>query len=146
MSIYKPAFERAVSDNDVTQTVRPRAVVKASPSPDGAAPPEVLRLRKAKPIEHLLPTSKKWLMSLPDQVRPIMLANRYPRIANVLALDWRRPATCRRYLDDLLLDSHRGNRQGFPVDVHRELEVLRAYYDAEHPLDLNESKPAYVCR
>ena len=141
MSIYKPAFERAYSDNDVTQTVRPRAVAKAPASAENVAPPEVLRLRKARPVEHLLPTTAKWLASLPEQVRPIALSNRYARIANVLALDWNRPAACRRYFDDLLLDRSRNRRQGFPVDVHRELETLRAYYDAQHPLALMDSDP-----
>lgn len=67
MSIYKPAFERAVSDNDVTHTVRPRAAVKAFHAPGNAAAPEVVRLRKAKPIEYLLPTTTKWLNSLPNK-------------------------------------------------------------------------------
>jgi hypothetical protein len=38
----------------------------------------------------------------------------------------------RRYLDDLLVDK-RGNRQGFPLDILRELFALRAYYDQLHP-------------
>lgn len=138
MSIYKPAFERAVSDNDVTQTVRPRAAAKTSPCAENVVSPEVLRLRKAKPIEQLLPTTVKWLASLPEQVRPVALANRYARIANVLALDWKRPVACRRYFDDLLLDRSRNKRQGFPVDVHRELETLRDYYEAQH-LGLTDS-------
>jgi hypothetical protein len=53
-----------------------------------------------------------WLRSLPE--RPIALANQHPRIADVLALGWSKPAACRRYFNDLLLDHHRGNRRGFP--------------------------------
>jgi hypothetical protein len=103
-------------------------------SPTKAVGPEVVRLRKARPIDHLLPTCMTWLSSLPEQVRPVALAKRYPRIANILALDWDRPAACRRYFNELLFDHRRGNRQGFPLDVHRELETLRDYYDAQYPL------------
>jgi len=133
MSIYKPAIERAVSDYDVTHTVRPSAAPKAPSPRENAVAPELVRLRKAKPIDHLLPMCMKWLRSLPEQVRPTALANQYPRIANLLALDWSKAAVCRRYLDDLLIDHRRGNRQGFPLDVHRELEMLRDYYDTQHP-------------
>jgi hypothetical protein len=104
MSIYKPIFEHAISDDDVTHTVKP-----------------------------LLPMTVKWLRSLPDQVRPIALANQYPRIANLLALDWNNPAACRQDLDDLVIDYRRGNRQGFPLDVQLELEILRDYYHSQHP-------------
>jgi hypothetical protein len=135
VSIYKPLFERAVSDNDVTHTVRSKTASKPTPEPtvQGAADPDLVRLRKAKPIDHLLPMCTHWLRSLPDEVRPLALAKRYPRIANLLALDWSKPAICRRYFDDLLIDTRRGNRQGFPLDVHRELEKLRAYYDSQYP-------------
>ena len=81
---------------------------------DNTAPPELVRLRRAKPIDHLLPLSVKWLRSLPEEVRPTALPNRYPRIANVLALDWSKPAICRRYFDELLVDHRRGDRRGFP--------------------------------
>ena len=134
MSTYKPAFERAVSDNDVTHTVRASAVKPPSPPKlEAVITPEVVRLRKAKPIDHLLPLCVKWLRSLPEQVRPIALANQYPRIANLLALDWSKPAVCRRYLDDLLIDHRRGDRKGFPLDVHSELETLRDYYESQYP-------------
>ena len=134
MSIYKPAFERVVSDNDVTHTVRPSAAPKAASLPENTVAQEVVRLRKVKPVDHLLPVCIKWLMSLPAQVRPSGLANQYPRIANALALDWSSYEACRRYFDDLLLDLCRGKRQGFPLAVHRELETLRDYYDTQHSL------------
>ena len=136
MSIYKPAFERAVSENDVTHTVRATVTPKAVATPDVASP-DLVRLRKAKPIDHLLPQCIKWLRSLPEQVRPIALADQYPRIANVLALDWNKPAACRQYFNELLLDHRRGNRRGFPLDVHRELEALRDYYQS-----LTDTTPA----
>ena len=58
--------------------------------------------------------------------------SKFPRIANLLAALWQDPNSLRRYVDDLLVDK-RGNRQGFPVDVLRELFALRAYYDEMHP-------------
>ena len=135
MSIYKPLFERAVSDDDVTHTVRPTAAPKppSQPKIDEAVSPELVRQRKTRPINHLLPLCMKWLRSLPKEVRPIALANQYPRIANLLALEWNKPAACRRYFDELLIDQRRGNRRGFPLDVHRELETLRDYYEGQNP-------------
>ncbi len=136
MSIYKPTFERVISDDDVTHTVRATAAPKP-PSPpkiDNAAASELVRLRKADPVKYLLPMCAKWLRSLPEHVRPTTLANQYPRIANLLALEWSKPAACRRYFDALLIDDPRRNRQGFPLDVHRELELLRNYYDSQHPV------------
>ena len=49
-----------------------------------------------------------------------------------MAVLWDDPNSARRYLEDLLVDK-RGNRQGFPLDVLRELLVLRNYYDDLHP-------------
>ena len=133
MSIYKPAIERAVSENDVTHTVRRTVNPKGPSRPEDVASPELVRLRRAKPIDRLLPVTIKWIRGLPDEVRPIALANQFARIANVLALDWNKPDICRRYLGELLFDHRRGNRRGFPLDVHRELEALRDYYDIRHP-------------
>jgi hypothetical protein len=49
-----------------------------------------------------------------------------------MAAMWPDPNSFRRYMDDLLVDK-RGNRQGFPVDVLRELFELRAYYEEQYP-------------
>ena len=75
----------------------------------------------------MLPTSIGWLKTLPRYVRPMALVTQYPRIANSIALEWNRPAACRAYFVDLLVD-RRGNRQGFPGDVHGDLTTLRDYY------------------
>lgn len=133
MSIYKPAFERVVSENDVTHTVRPSAAPKGISSPAPQAAPELVRLRKTQPVNHLLPITMRWLRGLPQDIRPTALIQRYPRIANLVALDWKKPAACRRYLNELLFDHRRGNRQGFPLDVHRELEALQDYLDRQGP-------------
>ena len=69
---------------------------------------------------------------LPKDVRPMVLAGRYPRIANNIAGLWRRVARCEEYLDTLVVD-HRGNRTGFPPDVAQELNNLRGFYAKLHP-------------
>jgi hypothetical protein len=53
---------------------------------------------------------------------------KFPRVANLVAVLWKDPDSWRRYVDDLLVDK-RGNRQGFPLDVLREIFELRGYYD-----------------
>ncbi len=100
---------------------------------ENATAPESGRLRKADLVDYLRPMCVKWLRSLPEQVRPTAVANQYPRIANLLALEWTNPAACRRYFHRFLIDGRRGNRQGFPLDVHRELKILRDYYHSQHP-------------
>jgi hypothetical protein len=66
------------------------------------------------------------------RVRPLALVNKYPRIANMLALDWNRSPACRGYFVDLLANG-RGHRQGFPANVDRDLRRLCDYYHTLHP-------------
>ena len=80
----------------------------------------------------LLNTTLTWLARLPKDVRPMVLAGRYPRIANKIADIWRRVARCEEYLDTLVVD-RRGNRTGFPPDVAQELNNLRGFYAELHP-------------
>ena len=49
---------------------KPRSAQVVSPQPVE----EVARLRKADPVNYLLPTSLKWLKSLPEDARPVALA------------------------------------------------------------------------
>jgi len=90
------------------------------------------RKRSAEPVNGLLRPTINWASGLPPQVLPKALLAKFPRIANLLAVLWDDPNSARRYLEDLLVDK-RGNRQGFPVDVLRELLAMRAYYDDLHP-------------
>jgi len=80
----------------------------------------------------LLNTTLTWMARLPKGVRPMVLAARYPRIANNIADLWRRVARCEEYLDALVVD-RRGNRTGFPPDVAMELNNLRGFYAELHP-------------
>ena len=80
----------------------------------------------------LLDTTLTWMARLPKHVRPMVLAARYPRIANNIADLWRRVARCEDYLDGLVVD-RRGTRAGFPIEVARELNDLRGFYAELHP-------------
>ncbi len=126
MSIYQTRRKRQINDHDVTWPVTGGGTLKPACLPP-AGPVHWYLLRKARPVNYMLPMSIGWLRSLPREVRPIALATQYPRIANLLALEWSKPAACRAYFIALLVD-HRGKRKGFPPDVHRDLLRLRDYY------------------
>ena len=138
MSIYQSRFRRPVNDDGVNRRVlrggAPGPVCLPPAGQDTAQ--DWSRLRKATPVNYMLPMSFQWLRSLPKDVRPMALVTQYPRIANLLALQWSKPVACRAYFDELLVD-HRGNRKGFPPDVRRNLQTLRDYYFGLH-LTLDE--------
>lgn len=74
-----------------------------------------------------------WLNELADAVRPMKTCARFPRIVNRLASAWARPAECRAYFEELLLD-RRGDRKGFPQEIAFELAALKNYFEtAVHP-------------
>jgi hypothetical protein len=68
-----------------------------------------------------------WLDRLPQAARALALAETFPRIAERIASLDVDAAHAARYLTQLLIDQ-RGDRQGFPMEVGRELLRLRAYY------------------
>ena len=90
------------------------------------------KLRKAKPAEHLLPSSKKFLDQLPPEVYPGVLALQFARIVNLIAMQWHDRDRCESYFKDLLIDQ-RGGRQGFPAPVRRDLVNLWAYWQRGGP-------------
>ena len=117
-----PHWERLMLKVQSAPT-KPRSteVVSAQPAE------EVARLRKADPVNYLLPTGLKWLKSVPEEARPIALATRYARIVNILAQQWNDPPACGAYFDALLVD-RRGNRQGFPPAVQTDIRILFEYF------------------
>lgn len=84
------------------------------------------RRRKAVPANMPLPRTLAWVQGLPASVKPTAVLRHYARIANVLAAAWDDPKAVGSYMDCLLRDD-RGNRKGFPPDVHGELLALRDY-------------------
>ena len=134
MSIYRRTERFAPTDARVGEEVRvsgPPSVSGVSGTP--AAPQEDWTTRRrSEPANGLLKPTFAWASTLPVEAQPRSLMYKFPRIANLLAAMWPDPNSLRRYMDDLLVDK-RGNRQGFPVDVLKELFELRAYYDEINP-------------
>ena len=107
-------------------------MVDPSPSPPVPEPiskqtaEDWVRLRKAQPLERLVPASVTWLTDLPADVRPAGLAAKYPRIVNLIAQEWQDYKACSAYLDELLA-GRRAERQGFPINVRWEIWTLRKF-------------------
>ena len=68
-----------------------------------------------------------WLDRLPPVARANALVASFPRIAERIASLDNEPPLASRYLDQLMIDQ-RGDRQGFPIEVGRELMRLRCHY------------------
>jgi hypothetical protein len=119
MSIYR---ERLHRPDDIHATRRvvdmPRAGPTASASED-----RYRHLRRGAPVDKLLPATVAWAERLPSDLRPVALLGRYARIANLVAATWGDSRAFEAYMDSLLTDK-RGNRQGFPPEVARELATL----------------------
>src|SRR6266542_4555499 len=84
-------------------------------------------VRRAYPADYLLPISEAWLKALPHGVLPIALIAHFPRIVNLIAMQWNDNVACPAYFEELFAD-RRGGRQGFPQDVRRDLSRLRSYW------------------
>ena len=91
---------------------------------DSTADPRNRRWRQ--PLDQQLPATARWVATLPSEIQPLTLLQRFPRIANDLARVWRDDAELQLHLDELLTD-RRGGRQGFPPEIHQELLMLRDY-------------------
>lgn len=89
---------------------------------------EALRLLRspANPRDNTLSKlAQEWCERLSPHLQTRALCERYPRIANRIALCWSDPALTLAVLDQLLRD-RRGSRKGFPAPVHAELVALAA--------------------
>lgn len=134
MSIYrgwKPAIALDWRDG------QPAPATQPAPEPAMVAKPKrppPLHLRRAQPVTILLPRTRAWIESLPANARPRALALRFARIVNNICAAWDDPTACRKYFDDLLEDK-RGGRQGFPMDVLREIQKLNEHYATVYPYD-----------
>jgi len=63
---------------------------------------------------------------LPPDVRPTALAERFPRIVNLITLEWSNLRGTQKLLDDYVMD-RRGGRSGFPSQITKELKALQHY-------------------
>ena len=128
MSIYHARREqpKGAKQPDPTLALEDAPELSA-PASEQAPARNMAWLRKARPVEHLLPTTIRWFEALPPEVRTVALAEKYGRVANLLAQQWNDDRACHAYFDDLLT-GRRGKRRGFPVNVRRELWLLREYY------------------
>ena len=70
----------------------------------------------------------RWVLTLPVEVWPLWLMKYFPRIANQFANIWTKQLICEALFIQLLIDQ-RGNRKGFPVDVSREIMVLKSHFE-----------------
>ena len=84
-------------------------------------------LRKSTRLDGILPMGHEWIAGLPPDVRPLRLAMQYPRLVNLIALEWNNPPVASTLLTDLLHDD-RGDREGFPAVVFAELRGLHDHY------------------
>ena len=107
------------------ETERRLSATRAAGAP--SAQDIVWRLKRSPPNPRDKTLSKiaiAWLDGLPASLRPIALSEQYPRIANRLAICWGDPKLTALVLQELLAD-RRGNRRGYPAEVHRELVALQ---------------------
>jgi len=96
-----------------------RPVAPSAPRP--AAPARAL----TPPVgESLTPFAARWLLCVPEAVRPVITAGRHPHIINKMALVWRDPRAVEEYFNSLLISS-RPSRQGFSLDVLSEILELQ---------------------
>jgi hypothetical protein len=85
------------------------------------------QVRKARPADYLLPISERWFEHLPNDIVPVALATQFPRIVNLVAMQWEDRRACPAFFEELLMD-RRGGRRGFPAEVRRDLSRLRNYW------------------
>lgn len=99
-------------------------------SPEQAEQQKLEKLAQRRPPTpaetQLADETLSWLARLPAEVRPEALPRRFARIANRLAQLWPDRDACCDYLQSLIF-SDRPDRQGFPLDVGREIALLLQY-------------------
>ncbi len=118
---HEPVLERRRS----ASSAGTRLIASTKPIPE-AAPAWELKRDPPKLRDHVLSAlATAWLANLADGLKPKLLCERFPRVANRLALSWQDPSLANLVLDELLTD-RRGGRRGFPPAVAAELSRLRA--------------------
>jgi hypothetical protein len=116
----------AFTDSDLARFAHEtdRRIERAAIPPDKLQAMQLLR-SQPNPRDRTLSTlAKGWRDKLPEGLRPNVLCESYPRIANRIALCWGDPVLTTMVMKDLLSD-RRGGRRGFPVAIREELVALR---------------------
>jgi len=134
MSIYRNLSSAALHDLRLVDEDAGGAI-GSSAEAGSSAPPRPLdwsQLRRAAPANELLKGTVAWYSAMPLEIQPKALVAKYPRIANALCAAWRDPQSFKDYMDELLMD-RRGQRQGFPADVLKDLLTLRTHYHLQYP-------------
>jgi hypothetical protein len=85
------------------------------------------KLRKSDGLDGVLPIGHEWIAGLPPGVRPLRLAMQYPRLVNLIALEWNNPPVAGTLLTEVL-NHDRGDLGGFPAVVFAELRELHDHY------------------
>jgi hypothetical protein len=131
-SIYRPKHSVIAPEADVCESAHVSTDTHLAHS---AADDESIWAgrRKAQPAQVLLPATRRWLDSLPEETRPRALSGQFPRLANLIAVNWSSPNDCSAFISSLLVDQ-RGGRRGFPGEVLQDIHNLRLYYARLHPI------------
>jgi hypothetical protein len=132
-SIYRPKHSVIAPDADVCHGAHIDTDAQRAQSASQDNPSDWAGRRKAQPVDTLLPTTRRWLDTLPDGYRPLALANQFARLANAIAANWNNPGDCSAFIYSLLHDQRAG-RRGFPREVMQDIINLRLYYARLHPI------------
>ena len=87
---------------------------------------DYVHLRECNRLGGILPMGHEWIAGLPSSVQPLRLAMQYPRLVNLIAVEWNNPPVAGTLLTDILNDD-RGDRD-FPAVVFAELRGLHNHY------------------
>lgn len=93
--------------------------------------------RPTQPPAALSASARTLMRQLEGKVPLGNVADQYPRLMNRVAELWDQPRELEAYFGELITDS-RGNRQGFPFQVLKEVNLLRVFYVTRvHPRRLD---------
>ena len=82
---------------------------------------------RAEPPAKIDAATIELLEQLPPALRLVGLRGLFPRVLNRIARAWPDPLAFSALMDSLMIDE-RGNREGFPFEVVKEITELRRYY------------------
>ena len=114
------------------EQIAPEALIeKARAAVDDAMDGDPLSINYSRRKDHKPAASERmlagstidWLVAFPPDARPKALCERYPHVANRLALNWQDKASSAQSLQTLIGDARWGSA-GFPAQVQGELQRL----------------------